>query len=55
MKRNALTTLKNNAVPKEGSIVTLYGEKNRDGDAIFINNLQILDEMIYMNLRDLKS
>tara|TARA_R110002110_G_scaffold26873_1_gene98269 strand:+ start:1193 stop:3769 length:2577 start_codon:yes stop_codon:yes gene_type:complete len=47
--------LKNNAVPKEGSIVTLYGEKNRDGDAIFINNLQILDEMIYMNLRDLKS
>jgi len=47
--------LEHNSVPQEGSIVTIYGEKNRDGDAIFINNLKILDEMIYMNLRDLKS
>ena len=47
--------LETNSVPKEGSIVTVYGEKNRDGDAIFINNLKVVDEMIYMKLRDLKS
>jgi hypothetical protein len=41
-------------VPKEGSIVTLHGEKTRDGDAIFVNNMKIVDEMIYMNLKDLK-
>jgi len=41
-------------VPKEGSIITLHGEKTRDGDAIFVNNMKIVDEMIYMNLKDLK-
>ena len=47
--------LEKNAVPKENSIVTIYGEKTRDGDAIFINNMKIVDEMIYMNLRDLST
>ena len=47
--------LDSNPVPKEGNIVTVYGEKTREGDAIFINNMKVLDEMIYMNLRDLKS
>lgn len=45
--------LDNNPVPKENSIVTIYGEKTRDGDAIFVNNMKVVDEMIYMNLRDL--
>ena len=45
--------LEANPVPKENSIVTVYGEKTRDGDAIFVNNMKIIDEMIYMNLRDL--
>ena len=45
--------LENNPVPKEDSIITIYGEKTRDGDAIFVNNMKIVDEMIYMNLRDL--
>ena len=39
---------------KEGNIITLYGEKTREGDAIFVNNMKIVDEMIYMNLKDLK-
>lgn len=46
--------LKNNSVPKEGSIVTVYGQKTSSGDAIFIDSLKIVDQMIYMNLRDLK-
>ena len=46
--------LETNSVPKENSIVTVYGEKTRDGDAIFVNNMKIVDEMIYMNLRDIK-
>ena len=47
--------LKNYSVPKENSIISLSGEKNADGDTIFINNMKIVDEMIYMNLRDLDS
>ena len=46
--------LKNNSVPKEGSIVTIHGQKTSSGDAIFINSLKIVDKMIYMNLRDLE-
>ncbi len=45
--------LETHSVPKENSIVTVYGEKTRDGDAIFVNNMKVVDEMIYMNLRDL--
>ena len=47
--------IENNPIPKEGSIVTIHGEKTRDGDAIFINHMKVVDEMIYMNLKDLKS
>jgi DNA polymerase III alpha subunit len=47
--------LENNDVPKEGSIITIYGDKTNDGDAIFINNMKVIDEMIYMNLKDLKA
>ena len=47
--------LKSNSVPAEGNIITMHGEKTRDGDAVFINHLKVVDEMIYMNLRDLKS
>ncbi len=47
--------LKNNQIPKEGSIITLHGDKTNDGDAIFINNMKVVDEMIYMNLKDLKA
>lgn len=47
--------LKNNEIPKEGSIITLHGDKTNDGDAIFINNMKVVDEMIYMNLKDLKA
>lgn len=46
--------LENNQVPKEGSIITLHGDKTNDGDAIFVNNMKVVDEMIYMNLKDLK-
>jgi DNA polymerase-3 subunit alpha len=46
--------LKNNEVPKEGSIVTVLGQKTRDGDAIFIDRVKILDEMIYMKLSEYK-
>ncbi len=46
--------LKHNNVPKEGSIITLHGDKTNDGDAIFVNNMKVVDEMIYMNLKDLK-
>lgn len=46
--------LKENSVPKEGSIVTVYGQKTASGDAIFIDSLKIVDQMIYMNLRDLE-
>jgi DNA polymerase-3 subunit alpha len=53
-ERKCSNYLANNPVPKEGNIVTLYGAKTGDGDAIFIDNLKIIDEMIYMNLRDLK-
>ena len=28
--------------------------KKLEGDAIFVNNMKIVDEMIYMNLKDLK-
>jgi DNA polymerase III alpha subunit len=54
-ERKCSNYLENNPVPKEGNIITLYGEKTRDGDALFINQLKIVDEMIYMNLRDLKA
>lgn len=54
-ERKCSNYLERHPVPKEGNIVTLQGEKTRDGDAIFVNNLKIVDEMIYMNLRDLKS
>ena len=47
--------LENHAVPKEGSIVTLHGEKTRDGDAVFVNNMKIIDDQIYMKLKDIKS
>ncbi len=47
--------IENNPIPKEGNIITINGEKTRDGDAIFINNMKVIDEMIYMNLKDLKS
>ena len=46
--------IENHTIPKEGNIITLYGEKTREGDAIFVNNMKIVDEMIYMNLKDLK-
>ena len=46
--------LKNNEVPKEVSIVTVLGQKTRDGDAIFIDRMKILDEMIYMKLSEYK-
>ena len=46
--------LKNHEVPKEGSIVTVLGQKTRDGDAIFIDRMKILDEMIYMKLSEYK-
>ena len=47
--------INNNPIPKEGNIITINGEKTRDGDAIFVNHMKIIDEMIYMNLKDLKS
>jgi DNA polymerase III alpha subunit len=53
-ERKCSNYLANNPVPKEGNIVTLNGSKTPDGESIFINNLKIIDEMIYMNLRDLK-
>ena len=46
--------IEHHTIPKEGNIITLYGEKTREGDAIFVNNMKIVDEMIYMNLKDLK-
>jgi DNA-directed DNA polymerase III PolC len=46
--------LQNNKIPEEGSIIVLSGEKTADGDGLFINQMQVLDEIIYMNLRDLK-
>lgn len=46
--------LKNNPVPKENSIVTILGQKTRDGDAIFIDRMKIVDEMIYMKLSEYK-
>ena len=54
-ERKCTNYLKKNTVPKEGSIITINGEKTRDGDAIFVNNMKIIDEMIYMNLKDIKS
>ena len=38
--------------PKEGSIVTITGTKSGEGDSIFIDHLKVVDEMIFMNLRD---
>ena len=46
--------LKENPVPKENSIVTILGQKTRDGDAIFIDRMKIVDEMIYMKLSEYK-
>ena len=46
--------LKDNTVPKEGNIITVHGDKTQDGDAIFVNNMKVVDEIIYMNLKDLK-
>lgn len=46
--------LENNSIPEEGSIVVISGEKTSDGDGLFINQMRVLDEIIYMNLRDLK-
>lgn len=46
--------LKDNEVPQEGSIVTVLGQKTRDGDAIFIDRMKVLDEMIYMKLSEYK-
>ena len=37
--------LKDNAVPKEGSIITVHGDKTSDGDAIFINHMKVVDEI----------
>lgn len=47
--------LKNNKVPSEGNIVVVYGEKNRSGDALFLDRIRIIDEMIYMKLSDFKN
>ena len=47
--------LKNNKVPSENNIVVVYGEKNRSGDAIFLDRIKIVDEMIYMKLSDYKN
>ena len=47
--------LKDNKVPAEGNIVVVYGEKNRSGDALFLNRIRIIDEMIYMKLSDFKN
>lgn len=47
--------LKDNKVPEEGNIVVVYGEKNRSGDALFLNRIRIIDEMIYMKLSDFKN
>lgn len=54
-ERKCTNYINNNPMPKEGSIITINGEKTRDGDAIFVNNMKVIDEMIYMNLKDLKS
>jgi len=47
--------LKNGAVPPENSIVVIYGEKNRSGDALFLDRMKVIDEMIYMKLSDFKN
>ena len=47
--------LKNNKVPEENNIVIVYGEKNRSGDALFLNRIKIIDEMIYMRLSEFKT
>lgn len=47
--------LKDNKVPAEGNIVVVYGEKNRSGDALFLDRIRIIDEMIYMKLSDFKN
>ncbi len=54
-ERKCSNYLKDNPLPKEGNIITINGEKTRDGDAIFINNMRVIDEMIYMNLKDVKA
>lgn len=47
--------LKENKVPAENNIVVVYGEKNRSGDAIFLDRIRVVDEMIYMKLSDYKN
>ena len=47
--------LEENKVPSENNIVVIYGEKNRSGDALFLNRIKIIDEMIYMKLSDFKN
>ena len=40
--------------PKK-EILSPYTEiKTPDGDAIFVNHMKVVDEIIYMNLKDLK-
>ena len=41
--------------PKEGNIVTITGTKSGDGDSIFVDNLNVVDDRIFMKLRDVSS
>ena len=47
--------LKKNKVPEENNIIVVHGEKNRSGDALFLNRIKIVDEMIYMRLSEFKN
>lgn len=47
--------LKKNKVPEENNIIVVHGEKNRSGDALFLNRIKIVDEMIYMKLSEFKN
>ena len=43
---------KGNKIPEKGNIVILFGAKGED--VIFMDNLSIVDERIYMKLSDLR-
>jgi DNA polymerase III alpha subunit len=41
-------------IPEKEDIVVVYGGKSEDGQTIFVDDLHILTEKIYINLKDLK-
>lgn len=53
-KRCAEYLAKNdNKIPESGDIIVVIGSKSKDGDTVFADDLAVLNQRIYMGLKDL--